>query len=199
MASYVINPLTNRSIQVGKPLWFDLVKQGILEDINGIKHPKEVYRITGEETEQQLEQIRQELSDPEGSYHVARGRGHRLENKLVKRYVQPKSQDVIKKVVQAGVKAVQKYPKSRADSNWEDDLTSYINKELVKLNVNDKPKKEKYKVKEVIKEESSSSSEQESESESEIEDEEAKESEVAESESEEESEEEESDSDSEDE
>jgi hypothetical protein len=173
-----------------------LVKQGILEDINGIKHPKEVYRITGEETEQQLEQIRQELSDPEGGYHVARGRGHRLENKLVKRYVQPKSQDVIKKVVQAGVKAVQKYPKSRASSNWEDDLTSYINKELVKLNVNDKPKKEKYKV---IKEESSSSSEQESESESEIEDEEAKESEVAESEVAESESEEESESDTSDE
>jgi len=185
MASYVINPLTNRSIQVGKPLWFDLVKQGILEDIDGIKHPKEVYRITGEETEQQLEQIRQELSDPEGTYHVARGRGHRLENKLVKRYVHPKSQDVIKKVVQAGVKAVQKYPKSRASSNWEDDLTSYINKELVKLNVKDRPSK--YKVKDLL---SSSSSEQESESESEIEDEEAKESEVAESEEEEESEEE---------
>ena len=195
MASYVINPLTNRSIQVGKPLWFDLVKQGILEDVNGIKHPKEVYRITGEETEQQLEQIRQELSDPEGSYHVARGRGHRLENKLVKRYVQPKSQDVIKKVVQAGVKAVQKYPKSRADSNWEDDLTSYINKELVKLNVKEKPKKEKYKVKDASP---SSSSGQESGSESEIEDEEAKESEVAESETESESEEEESESDNED-
>lgn len=185
MASYVINPLTNRSIQVGKPLWFDLVKQGILEDVNGIKHPKEVYRITGEESEQQLEQIRQELSDPEGGYHVARGRGHRLKDKLVKRYIQPKPQDVISKVVKAGVKAVQKYPKSKSDSNWEDDLTSYINKELVKLNVKEKPSK--YKVKDAT---TSSSSEQESESESEIEDEEEKESEVAESESESESEEE---------
>lgn len=183
MASYVINPLTNRSIQVGKPLWFDLVKQGILEDVNGIKHPKEVYRISGEESEQQIEQIRQELSDPKGGYYVARGRGHRLKDKLVKRYIQPKPQDVISKVVKAGVKAVQKFPKAKASSNWEDDITSYINKELVKLNVKEKPSK--YKVKDT----SSSSSE----SESEIEDEEEKESEVAESEEEEESEEEDSD------
>lgn len=185
---YVINPLTNRSIQVGKALWYDLVKKGVLEDNPEGKHPKVVYQITGEETAEELEQIRQELGDKNGSYHVARGRGHRLNDKLVKRYTQPKSQFIVNKVVQASVKAVQKYPKAKASSNWEDDLTLFINKELIKSGGGTKPKgKEKFKV----HVESSSSSEQESESESE---EEEKESEIAESEEseEEESEEEES-------
>ena len=184
---FVINPLTNRSIQVGKPVWYDLVKKGILEDNPEGKHPKVVYQITGEETAEELEQIRQDLGDKNGNYHVARGRGHRLNDKLVKRYTQPKSQFIVNKVVQAGVKAVQKYPKAKASSNWEDDLTLFINKELVKLNVQEKPKKYEYKVKDAT---TSSSSEQESESESE-----EKESEIAESEEEEEQESEEEESD----
>jgi ribosomal protein L12E/L44/L45/RPP1/RPP2 len=182
MATFVINPLTNRSIQVGKPLWHDLVKRGVLEDSPEGKHPKVVYQITGNETELELEQIRQELGDKNGNYHVARGRGHRLNDKLVKRYKQPKSQFIVNKVVQAGVKAVQKYPKAKASSNWEDDLTSFINKELVNLNIGDQISS-KYKT--VATNESSS--EQESESESEIEDEETPE-ESEEEESEEESE-----------
>jgi hypothetical protein len=182
---YVINPLTNRSIQVGKALWYDLVKKGVLEDNPEGKHPKVVYQITGEETAEELEQIRQDLGDKNGNYHVARGRGHRLNDKLVKRYTQPKSQFIVNKVVQAGVKAVQKYPKAKASSNWEDDLTLFINKELIKSGSG--KGKGKFKVAQTHVE-SSSSSEQESESESE---EEEKESEIAESE-EEESEEEES-------
>ena len=185
-SQYVINPLTNRSIQVGKALWYDLVKKGILEDNPEGKHPKVVYQITGEETAEELEQIRQDLGDKNGNYHVARGRGHRLNDKLVKRYTQPKSQFIVNKVVQAGVKAVQKYPKAKASSNWEDDLTLFINKELINLRSEAKSGGGKGKGK--FKVESSSSSEQESESESE---EEEKESEIAESE-EEESEEEES-------
>ena len=182
---YVINPLTNRSIQVGKALWYDLVKKGVLEDNPEGKHPKVVYQITGEETAEELEQIRQDLGDKNGNYHVARGRGHRLNDKLVKRYTQPKSHFIVNKVVQAGVKAVQKYPKAKASSNWEDDLTLFINKELIKSGGG--KGKGKFKVAQTHVE-SSSSSEQGSESESE---EEEKESEIAESE-EEESEEEES-------
>jgi hypothetical protein len=180
MATFVINPLTNRSIQVGKALWQDLVKKGVLEDSPEGKHPKVVYQITGNETELELEQIRQELGDKNGNYHIARGRGHRLNDKLVKRYKQPKSQFIVNKVVEAGVKAVQKYPKAKASSNWEDDLTSFINNELTLLNIGDKISS-KYKT--VVTTESSS--EQSSESESE-ENEETPEESEEESESEEE-------------
>ena len=51
---YVINPKSNRSLLVGGNLWLKLVKEGVLQDDASVKHPKELYRIQDEDSDDKI-------------------------------------------------------------------------------------------------------------------------------------------------
>ena len=132
---YVINPKTNRSLLVGGNLWLKLVEEGVLEDDHTVKHPKELYKIKDGDTDEKINQLKQELKTDK--YFAVKGRGHRLKNKLVKRTKgksnpkpppKEKTQYKVKSESEESESESEESEESESDNNWENDIENMLSK-----------------------------------------------------------------------
>ena len=133
---YVINPHTGKPIKVNSRAYKHLVNDGLLEEeapasIMPPPKKKVMYKIQPEETEEDIEKVK-EVMDAElehDDYQVVRGRGEFYKNKLVTRSKPPTTQKVVK-TTQKLIK------KKQADDSDEIDETSRLTrleKRIMKL------------------------------------------------------------------
>lgn len=78
--TYVVNPRTNRAIQVGKPTWRRLVKLGVIP-AQEFNDPNELCEYKDADAEQKIEEMNEMLPPMQ---HAVRGRG-KYKGKIVKR------------------------------------------------------------------------------------------------------------------
>ena len=121
----LINPKTNRPVQVGGRVWRKLVAEGV---VNGVyRDTNQLAEIPVSQTDEGINKQRQELDKQLGpNYQAVRGRGqHR--GKLVKRRRQPSTVNVAKRTVNKAIKTIKKNP----EQEDEDELERLIMQELM--------------------------------------------------------------------
>lgn len=134
---YVINPHTGKPIKINSRAYKQLVNDGLLEEETPAimpqnKNKKVMYKIQPEETEEDIEKVKQKFDEEleEDDYQVVKGRGKFYKDKLVTRSKPPTTQ----KVVKTTQKLIKK--KKQASDDDEIDETSRLTrleKRIMKL------------------------------------------------------------------